>query len=531
MELPAPFTEYTRSLMGEEEYTRLAVALEEVQPVTIRLNEEKISPSSFSLLYARYPQVPWCKKGIYLDCRLTFTFDPLFHAGCYYVQEASSMFVARALQQYFSSEAVIPHSQSQELAVKTLAASSASRQASSSDTPVVVLDLCAAPGGKSTLMRSVLPGRSLLVANEVMRNRCQVLAENLTKWGNAGVVVTNNDPSDFTSLTDCFDVILADVPCSGEGMFRKDPVAVAEWSPENVEICWQRQRRIITDIWPCLKPGGILLYSTCTFNTKEDEENVQWICSELGAEVLPIDIAEEWNITGNLLDGTDFPVYRFLPHRTKGEGFFLAVLRKKGDLSTSSDDNYKPLKSSDAFTASGPESFYKKGKAKQKAAYPKPKSATAAVTKEQLEVVRHWLQSSDAYDWTVAGASITAFPRVFSSLLSRLQQALRVVNAGILIAEVKGQNLIPAHPLAMSVDLRREAFNLMEVSYTEAIAYLRKEAISFPSDTPVGYLLLTYHDVPLGFAKNVGNRANNLYPQEWRIRSTYLPENVQTLPI
>lgn len=188
--------------------------------------------------------------------------------------------------------------------------------------PVVMLDLCAAPGGKSTHARSVLPAGSLLVANEVIRNRSQVLAENLTKWGHSGVVVTNNDPADFSSLTDFFDVILTDVPCSGEGMFRKDPVAVSEWSGENVEICWQRQRRIVTDIWPCLKPGGILIYSTCTYNTKENEENIRWIRDEFGAEVLPLEISTDWNITGNLLSGEDFPAYRFLPHRTKGEGFF-----------------------------------------------------------------------------------------------------------------------------------------------------------------------------------------------------------------
>ena len=171
---------------------------------------------------------------------MTFTFDPLFHAGCYYVQEASSMFVEQALKQYIG------------------------------ETPSVMLDLCAAPGGKSTHARSVLPEGSLLVANEVIRNRSQILAENLTKWGHPGVVVTNNDPADFAGLEDFFDVILTDVPCSGEGMFRKDPVSVSEWSPENVEICWQRQRRIISDIWPSLKPGGLLIYSTCTYNTKED---------------------------------------------------------------------------------------------------------------------------------------------------------------------------------------------------------------------------------------------------------------------
>lgn len=254
MELPSSFTDYTRALLGVEEYEKLAAALEGEQPVSIRLNEDKLPESSFSLFRSSLEHVPWSAAGYYLDKRLTFTFDPLFHAGCYYVQEASSMFVEQALRRYVG------------------------------EGPVVMLDLCAAPGGKSTHARSVLPAGSLLVANEVIRNRSQVLAENLTKWGHSGVVVTNNDPADFSSLTDFFDVILTDVPCSGEGMFRKDPVAVSEWSGENVEICWQRQRRIVTDIWPCLKPGGILIYSTCTYNTKENEENIRWIRDEFGAE-------------------------------------------------------------------------------------------------------------------------------------------------------------------------------------------------------------------------------------------------------
>lgn len=226
MKLPSSFTDYTRALLGVEEYEKLAAALEGEQPVSIRLNEDKLPESSFSLFRSSLEHVPWSAAGYYLDKRLTFTFDPLFHAGCYYVQEASSMFVEQALRRYVG------------------------------EGPVVMLDLCAAPGGKSTHARSVLPAGSLLVANEVIRNRSQVLAENLTKWGHSGVVVTNNDPADFSSLTDFFDVILTDVPCSGEGMFRKDPVAVSEWSGENVEICWQRQRRIVTDIWPCLKPGA-----------------------------------------------------------------------------------------------------------------------------------------------------------------------------------------------------------------------------------------------------------------------------------
>ena len=244
MNLPASFTEYTRALLGVEEYEKLVSALQQEPPVSIRLNRLKVH--RLKVENALSVQPPWSSEGIYLDERLTFTFDPLFHAGCYYVQEASSMFVEQVLRQHVTK-------------------------------PVVMLDLCAAPGGKSTHARSVLPEGSLLVANEVIRNRSQILAENLTKWGHPDVVVTNNDPADFSALPSFFDVILTDVPCSGEGMFRKDPVAVEEWSPENVEICWQRQRRIIADVWPSLKPGGILIYSTCTYNTKEDEEKVRWI--------------------------------------------------------------------------------------------------------------------------------------------------------------------------------------------------------------------------------------------------------------
>ena len=226
MQLPDSFAGYTRALLGEEEYNCLsATLLEGEQPVSIRLNLQKCGRSPLSLVRSPLKEVPWATDACYLDRRLTFTFDPLFHAGCYYVQEASSMFVEQAVKACFS------------------------------DRPLAVLDLCAAPGGKSTHLRSLLPEGSLLVANEVMRNRVQILAENLTKWGHPDVVVTNSDPAEFTPLEQLFDCILTDVPCSGEGMFRKDETAIGEWSPENVDLCWQRQRRILKDIWPCLKPG------------------------------------------------------------------------------------------------------------------------------------------------------------------------------------------------------------------------------------------------------------------------------------
>lgn len=473
MKLPTPFIDYTRTLLGDEEYEQLSAALSQESPVSIRMRDEELRMRNEEL-----PRLPWCEEGCYLDQRLTFTFDPLFHAGCYYVQEASSMFVGRVLTNYVSQG------------------------------PVVMLDLCAAPGGKSTHARSLLPEGSLLVANEVIRNRSQILAENLTKWGHPGVVVTNNDPADFSRLDVFFDVILTDVPCSGEGMFRKDPGAIEEWSPENVEICWQRQRRIVADIWPSLKPGGILIYSTCTYNTKENEENVQWICEEFGAEVLPVDTPSEWNITGNLLPGANFPVYRFLPHKTKGEGFFLAVLRKsERDVSQTGKEEIS----------------------RKKVASTKGKAAPPQIGKEQLALAGGWLATPDEFELFVNGTVISAFPKRYMCTLAALQQSLRIVQAGITLAEVKGKDLIPNHALAMSRELRPDIFPTEEITYKQAITYLRKEAIPLPETAPRGYVLLTYKSVPLGFVKNIGNRANNLYPQEWRIRSGYMPDEVRTM--
>ena len=239
MNLPQAFIDRTRQLLGETTYASFEEALGIETPVSIRPNRTKTDKPVVG------EAVSWASSvGFYLENRPTFTFDPLFHAGCYYVQEASSMFVERVLREYVHE-------------------------------PVVMLDLCAAPGGKSTLCRSVLPEGSLLVANEVMRNRSQILAENLIKWGHPEVVVTNNDPADFTDLTHLFDVILTDVPCSGEGMFRKESEAVPCWSEENIHLCAERSAEILHNAAACVKPGGRLVVSTCTFAPEENEEMVK----------------------------------------------------------------------------------------------------------------------------------------------------------------------------------------------------------------------------------------------------------------
>jgi 16S rRNA C967 or C1407 C5-methylase (RsmB/RsmF family)/NOL1/NOP2/fmu family ribosome biogenesis protein len=455
------------ALLGEHEATRLLNALQNTEAVTsIRINHDKWTDESLPLFDAdSLTSVPWSDTGFYLTKRPKFTLDPLFHAGCYYVQEASSMFVEQVFRQYINGDAV------------------------------TMLDLCAAPGGKSTHARSLLPAGSLLVANEVVRQRAQILAENLTKWGNPNVAVTHNLPADFASLPHFFDVMLTDVPCSGEGMFRKDAVAVSEWSEANVTQCWQRQRQIIGDVWEALKPGGLLIYSTCTFNTRENEENIRWICSELGAEVLPLDVPSEWNITGNLLAGETFPVYRFLPHKTHGEGFFLALLRKEGDAVSS-----QPVTSSQQLSGQRVKSA--------KAGKKQPKRSDSLAFPPEL------LSKIDVERWESCRTILSPF----------LEKAggLRVLQAGVSPGEQKGKDFIPSHALAMSNLLRRETFPNEELSPEQAIAYLRHEAIVLPPGTPRGYVLVTYQNTPLGFVKNVGNRANNLYPSEWRIRNVTL---------
>lgn len=284
MALPIDFITRTRALLGNE-FDSFEAALQADVPVSIRINEKKGTPAP-STTGAPCERVAWCETGYYLPERLSFTFDPLFHAGAYYVQEASSMFLEQAIRSH----------------VKT---------------PVRCLDLCAAPGGKSTHLAACLPEGSLLVSNEVIRSRSHILAENIAKWGNPNCIVTNNDPKEIGCLTHFFDVIVADVPCSGEGMFRKDTDSTGEWSVANVALCAGRGRRIIHDVWNALKPGGLLIYSTCTYNMEEDEENIHYITEELGAEALPIPVKDEWQITGPLK--YDHPVYRFSRTRPRAK--------------------------------------------------------------------------------------------------------------------------------------------------------------------------------------------------------------------
>lgn len=402
-------------------------------------------------------RIPWCETGIFLNERPSYTLDPIFHSGAYYVQEASSMFMEQAYRQMETGKNRI------------------------------VLDLCAAPGGKSTHLLSLLDNSDLLVANEVIRSRVSVLNENIRKWGHQNVVVCSNDPADFSSLEGLFDLILVDAPCSGEGLFRRDPVAISHWSVDTTNLCATRQRRILADIWPSLKTGGYLIYSTCTFNPAENEENLQWMAENNEVETIRIPIHENWGaeeIETNGLFG-----YRFLPHRVKGEGFFLTLIRKKDGCS----------------------SFI----------IPKKIKGRFEKMPKQFAEIRNWLNTPDS-EYFAKAEYLIAFPENKIPVLNALAEQLRVISFGLPLAQFKKNDLLPEHAFALSVDRNPDVFESVDVDLRDALLFQKKEEIRINSTTK-GWLLVQYQGVPLGFVKNLGNRANNYFPKEWRIRMT-LPE-------
>ena len=456
MNLPITFIERTKEILCAE-FPFFEASLSENSPISIRLNKSKASNQ------LPYEKVPWCESGYYLAERPNFTFDPFFHAGLYYVQEASSMFLEQAVNQWIQN-------------------------------PRCVLDLCAAPGGKSTHLRSLLPDDCLLVSNEIIRSRSHILVENLMKWGHSSCIVTHNTAKEIGQLTHLFDAIVVDAPCSGEGMFRKDPASVDEWSVQNVINCASRQQNIIDDIWNALRPGGILIYSTCTYNLEENEQNIAHFASEYEAEVLNISTNKDWNIVSGL-DGK-LPVYRFLPHKIKGEGFFMAVLRKPDN------EPIRHLK-------------------------PKKNKFPKEVVKTP-DIVKSWVLNPENYQFEVENSRIYAFPKQFEMIATYIKSYCYVIHKGILLGEIKGKDVIPHQSLALSCNLNRERTKSVEVDFATAISFLKCEALLLSDDSPTGYLLLTYHNAPLGWVKNLGSRANNLYPHEWRIRSSYLPEDIKT---
>jgi 16S rRNA C967 or C1407 C5-methylase (RsmB/RsmF family)/NOL1/NOP2/fmu family ribosome biogenesis protein len=483
--LPPPFERRMQELLGPEELAAFLAALQEPPPVSIRLNPLKRMgdgqwPRDGTFDISCFTEVPWHPNGFYLPKRPVFTLDPCFHAGAYYVQEASSMFLYEAL-----------------------------RQTVDFSKPLKILDLCAAPGGKSTLLADMLyptpdpspngrgvrdggaegiasplplgDGMGLLVANEVIRPRVGVLRENLEKWGAPNIAVTSAEAEEFAALEDFFDVIVTDAPCSGEGLFRKDPDAIGEWSPDNVELCSGRQRRILMGAVMALKPGGILAYSTCTYNRSENEDNAEWMTQHFDLELLQLETPADWGIVA-----TDCG-YRFFPHRLRGEGFFITVFRKKEGVMKKQTvpsvfKNIKPL------------------------------------AKNLVPEVARWLNDDlEVRFFQTPSGNVLALPAALEATYLVLDKFLKNKWFGTPVGAFKGKDFIPSHALALS-RLVSPTLPALDLEREQALRFLKKETFDLPSDTPRGWTLARYAGLNLGWMKVLPGRMNNYLPPERRIR-------------
>lgn len=447
------FRKYLEEAIGSVNALVAFSAFESPASVSVRINPFKkgLAPDG--------REVAWNAYGRILPERPVFTLDPHFHAGAYYVQDSSSMFVGyvfRSLLQNVEKPA---------------------------GRPFRVLDLCAAPGGKTTdlaaSLREAFGDDFLLVSNEVMKARAGVLADNVALWGDPNVVVTSDDPRAFAALPGFFDMIVADVPCSGEGMFRKDEQAQHQWSEDNVALCEARQRRITADVWPSLRQGGTFIYSTCTFNKYENDGNVEWIAAVLGADCL---FADDVLQPGNGVIRTSAG-YSLVPGHVEGEGQYCSALIKTAEVGFG-DCSQKSLRPSKAQTVAG-------------------------------DIASGLLKVKSVF--RLKGDTLIAIPENLASDLASLEQALHIIAAGCAVGTLKGKVLVPDADLALSTAFDRKAFPEAEVDRDTALAYLHRDAIVL-SDAPKGYVTIVYEGLPIGFVKNLGNRCNSLHPQSRRIR-------------
>ena len=455
MTLPLPelFRSRTTESLGTSEAERLFAALDNGEsPVSIRFNPYKIGSQPEGR------QVPWCRYGYYLDERPQFTLDPAFHGGAYYVQEASSMFLEAIFRQIFEPDAA-PR----------------------------ILDLCAAPGGKTTLLSTLAGAEGLVVANEVIRQRASVLAANAVKWGIGNIVVTNNDPAHFAPFEHYFDLIAVDAPCSGEGMFRKDPAARTEWSEQGVKLCAARQRRILSDIWGSLRPGGILIYSTCTFNRDEDEgalERMLGWAEDEAAQAGEVAVDASWGIVCGRVGA--FRTFRFYPHRARGEGFFAAVVRK-------------------AFDAGG------------RCRTPKARRTVfASVDRAAAAELRRWVNSPERMCFATVADTRYGYYVAQAEAVKALAEALPVIYSGVAMGQLFKGRLRPDPALAFFCGLNRDAVPAAELDEEQTLRFLRRQEIG-AGPFAEGINLVCARGRALGFAKRIGNRVNNMYPNSLRI--------------
>jgi NOL1/NOP2/sun family putative RNA methylase len=455
--LPPALIESLRGVAGFEEMSFCRVHEESENFTSVRLNPSKLAAVAVESALQNWLQlqekIPWCEWGRWLPERPSFIMDPCWHAGAYYVQEASSMFLWHALKQLFPQPGT---------------------------RPLRILDLCAAPGGKSTLLAAYFQ-QDCIVANEAIRSRVNVLTENITRWGATNLFITNNDARDFERLRGFFDLIVVDAPCSGSGLFRRDPEAVTEWSPQHVKLCSERQKRILHDVLPALAENGKLIYSTCSYSKTEDEDILDWLVQEEGLGSLPLTINNEWGIVPSFSDETEASGYRFFPDKVKGEGFFVGCLEKR-----------LPAFEEEA-RLKRPKKWGGKGQ----------------------EPLKNWLKDPEKSLVFERSDHLVAVPVHLENEYLRILEATKLWKGGILLGKMAGDDLVPDHEFALS-GLASESVPVVEISLPLALQYLKRESFD-PGPLPKGWALVAYEGLKLGWIKVLGNRINNYYPASWRI--------------
>lgn len=446
---PQEFESSVFEILGEAEGQKLLEALDGESVTSIRFNPYKLSEKPEG------DAVPWNRYGFYLAERPVFTLDPLMHGGAYYVQEASSQFVEHLY-----------------------------RQTVGDAEGVRVLDLCAAPGGKTTLYSTLAGASGLVVANEVIKQRASVLADNVRRWGIGNVAVSCNDAANFSAYKHWFDVLAVDAPCSGEGMFRKNKDARTEWSPANVELCAARQRRILADAWDALRPGGVLIYSTCTFNRRENEENVAWLAENYAVEPAGIEAPAEWGVDRGEVAGIE--TFRFWPHRLRGEGFFAAVMRKAD------------------------------GKVKREAPKSK-KQPISELNRHENRPLTEWVNQPEFMKFGKAGDNCYAWYRAQYPAIATLAEGLNIIYSGVCMGQLFNGKLRPDHALALFNDLNSGKTACTELTPDQSLDYLRKQEFKDVTILAEGLNLLTFEGLPIGWTKRIGHRTNTMLPNSFRI--------------